>query len=244
MFYSSAWSNSIGRGAGALMLAASTLVASGCGSSQKAEPSVASTKEAASASAAPSAEPAAPPKPEEPHCFLGESDANDYAHELMLTVFSSAAFNQKRITRAATPENLKVLESSLRQEMLQITCKKPFADDQDTVEGALLVLGLMGFDDKQWNAAQGLLGTPQSFRVLPSDTQDWLKDPKTLEELKALSQAQAKPAADLLAAAAKELKCGKDSVALHVKSRRAVEATGCKRTAVLRDDGGWKREAP
>lgn len=224
--------------------ALSAAVLCGCGSSK---PQPSSTPAAAASAASSAAGSNADKKSEsakkdEPHCFLGDSDANEYAHELMLAVFSSAKFNQKRISKASTPENLKVMESSLRQQMFQVACKKAWTDDKDTVEGALLVLGLMGFDDEQWNAAMALVGTPTSYRALPSEAQDWLKDAATLDALKTLAKAQSKPAADLLAAAAKELKCGKEAVSVKVKSRKVAEVEGCKRTATMRDGGGWKRD--
>jgi len=231
----------------ATAVALTALGLAGCGSSQtpKADPKAAAAAESASAKpAAPASDnKAATEKKDEPHCFLGDSEASDYAHELMLSVLSSAKFADKKFTRASTPENLKSLESSLRQQMFRVSCKKPFSDDADTVEGALLVLALMNMDDAQWNAALALIGAPPSFRSLPSDVQDWLKEPGTLESVKSASRATNKAAADLLTAAAKELKCGKDAVSVHVKSRRVVQVDCGKRSAVMRDDGGWRREA-
>jgi hypothetical protein len=199
---------------------------------------------AVSASAPPagSAEVKPAPKPEEKHCFLGDTEANDYAHELVLAVFSNTKFAKKKITKAATPENLKLIESSLKQQMFKVACNKAYKDGQDSVEGALLVLAMMEFDDSQWEAAVGLLGAPQSFRVLPAEAQEWLKEPGTIETAKKMTKEQVKTVADLQAAAAKELKCGKDALTVNVKTRKSAQVEGCRKSAAMVFDGAWKKE--
>jgi hypothetical protein len=216
-----------------------------CGGSSQTPAEAPKAPEAAtSASAQPSDSAAAKPasKPEEKHCFLGDSEANDYTHELVLSVFSNAKFAKKKITKAATPDNLKVIESSLKQQMFKVACGKAYPDGQDSVEGVLLVLAMMEFDDAQWEAVGSLLGAPQSFRQLPAEAQEWLKEPGTLETAKKMTKEQAKTIADLQAAAAKELKCGKDALTINVKTKKSAQVEGCKKNATMVFDGAWKKE--
>lgn len=225
--------------------ALSLLLLAACGSpssqQKAADPGAAATSSSASAPA-PTAAPAAAASAEAPHCFLGESDATDFAHELMLATLSSSEFNQARILKASTPENLKLLESVLQQQMFKVTCKKPWTDELDTIEGAILVLALMKFDDKQWDAAVSKVGVPQAYRALPTETQEWLKGEETLKQIKELSRGMEKTADELLAVAGKELKCGKGQVSVKVKARTKADVEGCGRKASLSHDGAWKRE--
>jgi len=218
-----------------------------CGGTPPTPAEAPKTPEAA-ASASAAAQPAGPaatkeaPKPEEKHCFLGDSEANDYAHELVLSVFSNAKFAKKKITKAATPDNLKLIESSLKQQMYKVACNKAYKDGQDSVEGALLVLAMMEFEDAQWEALGPLLAAPQTYRVLPAEAQEWLKEPGTMETAKKLSKEQVKTVADLQAAAAKELKCGKDALTINVKTKKSAQVEGCKKSVAMVFDGAWKKE--
>ena len=220
------------------------LLLAGCGSpstqQKAADPGAAATSSASTP--APTAAPAAAASAEAPHCFLGASDASDFAHELMLATLSSSEFNQARILKASTPENLKLLESVLQQQMFKVTCKKAWTDDLDTIEGAMLVLALMKFDDKQWAAVVSKVGVPQAYRALPTETQEWLKGEETLQQIKDLSRGMEKAADELLTVAGKELKCGKGQVSVKVKARTKADVEGCGRKASLSHDGAWKRE--
>lgn len=217
---------------------------SACGGGSPKEASSPATPAASASAESPQAVNKAPePKKEEaPTCFLEPGQASEYAHDLLISTLSSADFNKPQITRASTPENLKVIENSLAQQMMNVTCKKPYKDDVDTITGALLVLSLMKFEDKQWAALLKNLEVPQMYRVLPAETQEWLKSANTLELVKAFVHND-KMADDLLAAAAKELKCSKTAVSVKVKTSKLVDVDGCKKKATLKYDGGWKPES-
>jgi len=207
-----------------------------------ASPATPAASSSAAASEAAAKAPAEPKKEEAPTCFLEPGQAAEYAHDLVISTLSSAEFNKPQITRASTSENLKVIESSLAQEMMRVTCKKAWKDDLDTITGALLVLSLMKFDDKQWDALVKNIQVPQMYRVLPAETQDWLKSGTTLEGIKAFVHND-KTGDELVAAAAKELKCSKTAVSVKVKSSRLADVEGCKKKATLKYDGGWKPES-
>lgn len=197
---------------------------------------------ASAASEQASTTPVAEVKKEEPTCFLEPGQASEYAHDLVISTLSSAEFNKPQITRASTPENLKVIENSLAQQMMKVTCNKPWKDDLDTMMGALLVVSLMKFEDKQWEAVLKNIQVPQMYRVLPAETQEWLKSGNTLEGVKGFAHNDT-TADELLAAAAKELKCGKTAVSVKVRTSKLADVEGCKKKATLKYDGGWKPES-
>ena len=219
---------------------------SACGGTAPKDAASPSTPAASASAASPQADnklPAPEAKKEEaPTCFLEPGQAAEYAHDLVISALSSAEFNKPQISRASTAENLKVIESSLAQQMMSVTCKKPYKDDLDTITGALLVISLMKFDDKQWDALLKKIEVPQMYRVLPAETQEWLKSGNTLELVKGFTHND-KMADELLAASAKELKCSKTAVSVKVKTSKLADVEGCKKKATLKYDGGWKPQS-